>query len=147
MCYVKQLNGSFKKRNVTLCLAGLSAASSRIILTQNGYPQRFHASLHLPQRMLRKHVELSQYHFFSSLPEGTFKITLACFFLNDVTQQFVIKKRKEKKQICPRAHDAGLWAIGRIAIIHFQTRHQRGECLYSRHGRFTFGKEPCLSTV
>jgi len=110
----------FQKRNVTLCLAGLSAASSRIILTQNVYPQRFHAPLHLPQRMLRKHVELSQYHFFPSLPEGTVKITLACSFLNDVTLAVREKVKKGKKQICPRAHDAGLWAIGRIAITHFQ---------------------------
>jgi hypothetical protein len=123
LCYVKQLNGNFKKRNVTLCLARLSAASSDIILTQNGYPQHFHASPHLPQRMLRKHVELSQYHFFPSLPEGTFKITLACFFLNEVTLAVRDKVKKGKKQVCPRAQDAGLWATGRIAIIHFQTRH------------------------
>ena len=114
LCYAKQLNGNFKKRNVTLCSAGLSAASSRIILIQNGYPQRFQVSPHLPQRMLRKHVELSQYHFFSSLPEGTFKITLACFFLNDVTLAVrdKVKKRKKSKyvpvptmQVCGRLEE------------------------------------------
>ena len=148
LCYVKQLNGKLKKVNVTLCLAGLSAISSRIILTQNGYPQRFHPSPHLTQRMLRKHVELSQYHFFSSLPEGTFKITLACFFLNDVTLAVRDKVKKGKKANLsprPRSRFVGDWKNSYYSLP--TSTLDRGECLYSRHGRFNFRKEPCLSTV
>ena len=91
----------FQKAKCNVVLSRIAAAYSGIILSQYGYPQRFHAAPHFPQRMLRKHVELSQYHFPPSLQNGTFKITLACFFLNDVTLAVRGKVKRGKSKVVP----------------------------------------------
>jgi hypothetical protein len=95
--------------------------------------------------MLRKHVELSQYHFSPRLSDGKFKITLACFILNDVALAIHGRVKKEKSKVVPvpNFRNVGDWKYGYYSFPN-STLHG-GECLYSRNGRFTPGKKPCIS--